>query len=417
MLTATLPADAFDTDDLMSPRVNADPWGYYGRLRERDPVHWNPLFKTWIVTRYDDVKWVLSHHELFSSKIPIPPKLDEEYPPIDKEDWPLARDLAGYRAFIFHDRPEHLAMRQWIHRWFTPKAVEKWRARIAERAQELIDTYRPAGTLEVRHDLATPLPLLTICWMLGVPAEDAEYLYGLAARVYPGGTDNQEYGAKRLRVGHEAIMSLREYFTPLIEERARDPQDDLVSMISQGEEHGAYTREDAIASIMILMDAGHTTTLNLISKGTLAFIQNSEQWDLFRSDPENLAPSAIEEILRYDPPLKMIPKLRATRAVELRGKTMHPGDEIGYTIVSANRDPRIFHDPNRFDITRAPNPHVAFGGGIHHCLGAALARLSGQETFKALAWNFKRLRLEGEVQWMIHPVHHMVTELRIGWDS
>ncbi len=404
----------FETDDLTTPEVNADPWGYFGWLREHDPVHWNPVFKTWIVTRYADVNVVLRNHELFSSKIPLPPNLADEYPPIDEADWPLADDLAGYRAFIFHDRPEHLAMRQTIHRWFTPRAVEKWRTSMAARAQELIDQYREAGTMEVKRDLATPLPLLTICWMLGVPSEDAEHLYELAARVYPGGTDNHDYGGQRLRVGVEAIQKLREYFTPLLEERERDPQDDLISMIAQGETQGVYTREDALASIMILMDAGHTTTLNLISKGILAFVRNPEQWDLLRSDPDNLA--ALEEILRYDPPLKMVILRYTTRDVELGGKQIPAGDSVSYVLASANRDPRAFEDPDTFDITRSPNPHVAFGGGIHHCLGAALARVSGQETFKALARNFPRLQLVEEPEWMIHPVHHMVRELQIGWN-
>jgi cytochrome P450 len=415
-LAATLATDAFETDDLVRPEVNADPWGYFGRLREHDPVHWNPLFNTWIVTRYGDVKSVLRHHELFSSKIPIPPEPANEYPPIDEADWPLADDLAGYRAFIFHDRPEHLAMRQAIHRWFTPRAVEKWRASIAQMAQELIDTYREAGTMEIKRDLATPLPLTTICWMLGIPSDDAPFLYELAARVYPGGTDNQEYGPRRLRVGHEAIMRLREYFTPLIEERARSPKEDLVSMIAQGETEGVFTREDALASIMILLDAGHTTTLNLISKGTLALIRNPEQWDLLRSDPDSLAPSALEEILRYDPPLKMVILRFTTRDVELGGKVIAAGDSVSYVIASANRDPRVFENPDAFTITRSPNPHVAFAGGIHHCLGAALARVSAQETFKALARNFPRLHLTREVEWMIHPVHHMVTELQVGWE-
>lgn len=415
-MAATVATNAFETDDLMTPEVNADPWGYFGRLREHDPVHWNPLFKTWIITRYRDVKAVLRRHEQYSSKIPIPPDLAGEYPPIDQQDWPLAEDLAGYRAFIFHDRPEHLAMRRAIHRWFTPRAVEKWRGSIAARAQALIDAHREAGTMEVKRDLATPLPLVTICWMLGVPSEDAKLLYELAARVYPGGTDNQEYGSRRLRVGHDAITQLRDYFTPLIEERARNPREDLVSMIAEGEITGAFTREDALASIMILMDAGHTTTLNLISKGALAFIRHPEEWDLLRRDPDNLAPSALEEVLRYDPPLKMVILRFTTRDVELGGKVIRAGESVSYVIASANRDPEMFRDPDTFTITRSPNPHVAFGGGIHHCLGAALARVSGQETFKVLARNFPRLHLGCDVEWMIHPVHHMVRELHIRWD-
>jgi cytochrome P450 len=406
----------FDTDDLTAPEVNADPWGYYGHLREHDPVHWNPLFASWLVTRHADVSYVLRNHEIFSSRIPVPRNPAEDYPPIDQADWHLADEIAGYRPFIFHDRPEHQAMRQTIHRWFTPRAVERWRASVAERAQALIDEHRAAGEMEVKHDLAAPLPLMTICWMLGVPDEDAARLMELAGRVYPGGIDNREYGAARLRVGHKAIVQLREYFTPLLEERAREPREDLISLVAQGEQDGAFTRADALASLMILMDAGHTTTLSLVSKGVLAFIRNAEQWDLLRTDPDGLAASALEEIMRFDPPLKSVPARIATRDVVLGGTTIRAGERIAYVIASANRDPRVFAEPDVFDITRAPNSQLAFGGGIHLCLGAALARVSGQETFKALARSFPRLRLVEEPVWMNNVVHHMLAELRVAWD-
>jgi cytochrome P450 len=307
-------------------------------------------------------------------------------------------------------------MRQTVHRWFTPRAIEKWRAQLGQRAQELVDAGRAVGTMEVKRDLAAPLPLLTICWMLGVPSGDAPLLMELAAAVYPGGTDNAGYGGRRLRVGHDAIMKLREYFTPLIEARARAPREDLISMMADGERRGVYSREDCLASIMILMDAGHTTTLGLISKGTLALIRHPEQWDLFRADPDALAASATEECLRYDPPLKMVILRLATEEHERRGKVIRAGDSVSYVIASANRDPRVFSDPDAFDITRSPNPHVAFGGGIHHCIGSALARVEGQEAFKALARRFRRLRLEREVEYVLNPVHHMIGELHVGWE-
>jgi cytochrome P450 len=402
----------FETDDLSAPQVNADPYGYFGWLRENDPVHWNPLFRNWIVTRHSDVVWLIRNHELFSSAIPFPLKdPSEEYPPIDEADWPLAEYQKPYRPFILHDRPAHTAMRQSIHRWFTPRAVEKWRAELAARAQELIDAYRAAGMMEVKADLATPLPLMTICWMLGIPSADAPRLHELAATALEVG-----FGPHRLRAEHAASVELWEYFTPLIEARANEPQDDLVSMLADGERRSVFTRPQCLGSIMHLLEAGHSTTLSLISKGTLAFIRNPDQWDLLRSDPEGLAASATEECLRYDPPLKMMPLRIATKDVELGGKLIRAGDDVAYVIASANRDPRAFADPDTFEIARSPNPHVAFGGGIHHCIGAALARVEGQEAFKALARTFPRLRLEREVEYVPHAVHHMVAELHVGWE-
>jgi cytochrome P450 len=267
--------------------------------------------------------------------------------------------------------------------------------------------------MEVKEDLATPLPLLTICWMLGVPHDDAPRLHELAE----AGLDAlRRFAPQRLRETYDANVELWDYFTPLIEARAKEPREDLISMLADGERRGAFTREQGLASIMHLLDAGHSTTLGLIAKGTLAFIRNPEQWDLFRRDPEGLAPSATEECLRYDPPLKMMPVRIAAQDVELGGKLIRASDDVAYVIASANRDPRVFADPDTFDITRSPNPHVAFGGGIHHCIGAALARIEGQEAFKALARSFSRLRLQREVEYVPNTIHHMLTALHVSWD-
>jgi cytochrome P450 len=373
-------------------------------------VHWNPLFKTWVVTRHADVVWLVRNHELFSSAVKAMIQL-RDYPPIDPADLELYEQLKPYRPFMRHDPPEHLAMRQTIHRWFTPRAVEKWRSSLAARAQELIDQHRDIGTIEVINDLATPLPLLTICWMLGVPSEDAEHLHQLS-QVGLGDASSPN----RLREIYRANVELWDYFTPLINDRARNPREDLVSLLAEGEYRGTFTRETCLASIIHLLEAGHSTTIGLISKGILAFICNPAQWDLFRSHTESLAESATEECLRYDPPLKMMWVRVATKRVDLGEKLIQRGDDVAYVIASANRDPRVFVDPDTFDITRSPNPHVAFGGGIHHCLGAALARIEGQEVFKALARNFSRIRLEREVQYVPSLAHHKVADLHISWN-
>jgi cytochrome P450 len=266
--------------------------------------------------------------------------------------------------------------------------------------------------MEVIRDLATPLPLLTICWMLGVPTEDAAHLHSLAVEAI----DEAGNGPRRFRTVYAASLELQEYFTPLVEARSREPRDDLISMLADGERRGAFTRGQCLGSIAHLLEAGHSTTLGLISKGTLAFIRSPTQWDLLRSDPDGLAASATEECLRFDPPLKLLNDRTATRDVELGGQVIRSGENVTWVMASANRDPRVFALPDELDITREPNPHLAFGAGIHHCLGAALARIEGQEAFKALARSFRRLHLEGDVKFRPNPVHHMLTDLHVSWD-
>jgi cytochrome P450 len=190
------------------------------------------------------------------------------------------------------------------------------------------------------------------------------------------------------------VKGLVEYVSPLVEERLVNPKDDLLSVLASGEKRGAYTRQEVLANAVLLLFAGHETTINLICNGTLAFLRHSEQWQVLQENP-TLCVQATEECLRYDPPVKSLQRL-AAQAVEIRGKVIRPLDRVRWFIPSANRDPKRFPAPEKFDITRSPNPHVAFGSGIHHCLGAYLARLEGQEAFKALVQRFPSLHLATE---------------------
>jgi cytochrome P450 len=408
---------AVETDDLTVPEVSVDPYRYFGRLRETDPVHWNSLFKSWIVTRYQDVAWLIRNHGVFSSAIPsifsgiIIGDPGRAYPPIDEFDWELVEALKGVRPFLVHDRPEHLEMRQTVHRWFTPKAVEKWRAELRAKAHGLIDARLADGRMEIKRDFAAPLPLTTICWMLGIPQDDAALLRGFAAHA-----PDPDFGRDRARVSHASWVELVNYFSPLIDVRVREPRDDLISLLADGERRGIFTHEQCIVNAIHLLIAGHETTLDLITNGVLAFIHNPEQWVLLRSDPATMCVSATEECLRYDPALKLMIRV-STRDIELGGKVIRAGDQIFWCIASANRDPRMFWDPDRFDITRSPNPHLAFGGGIHHCLGAALARVEGQEAFRALAEKLPRLRLlDDGVDYPPRLIFREVDALHVAWD-
>ncbi|MBV8336100.1 MAG: cytochrome P450 [Alphaproteobacteria bacterium] len=379
-------------DDMFTPDVIADPYSYYGRLRDEDPVHWNDTYELWVVTRHDDVTWLTRHHELFSSAVfrndPRP-----AYPAIDESDLGLYEYVRNYQAdqFIQHDRPVHLDMRKIVHGYFTPKAMESWRPFVVSAVKELLDAAEEKGSMDVMRDLATPLPVLVIAQMMGVPAQDRPYVRELAEKLLYIGRGEHD----RMPILTDGMKGMVEYVSPLVDERLVKPGDDFISVLASGEKKGVFSRHQVLVNTSLLLLAGHETTINLLCNGTLAFLQHPEQWELYKQDPVGRAKWATEECLRYDAPVKSIQRL-ASQDIEMRDKVMEKNDRIRWFISSANRDPNVFAEPDRFDITRQPNPHVAFGNGVHHCLGATLARVEGQEVFKALAERFPRMQLATE---------------------
>jgi cytochrome P450 len=378
-------------DDLFTPEVIADPYTYFHQMRAEDPVHWNEKYEVWIVTRYHDVVWLLRRPELFSSEV-FKRDPREPYPPIQESDQEMYHFVRAFFGdfFIQHDRPEHTAMRKVVHGYFTPKSMEQWRSLVQSAITDLLDAAEARGHMDVMQDFATPLPLLVIAQMLGMPWQDRRFLRELSEKLIFIGRGEPD----RMRPTGEAIAGLVEYFSSIVEERLARPGDDLLSVLASGEKSGAYTRNEVLANAVLLLLAGHETTINLICNGTLAFLRHPEQWALLQRHPE-LAELATEECLRYDPPVKSLQRL-AVQAMDLGGKTIQPLDRVRWFIPAANRDPAKFANPDTFDITRDPNQHIAFGSGIHHCLGATLARIEGQEAFKALAQRFPALRLETE---------------------
>lgn len=379
-------------DDMFTPDVIADPYAYYGRLRDEDPVHWNEAYELWAVTRHDDLVWLTRNHELFSSAVfkndPRGP-----YPGIDESDLGLYEYVKNYQAdqFIQHDRPEHLEMRRVMHGYFTPKSMEAWRPFIREAVKSLLDAAEEKGEMDVMRDLATPLPVLVIAEMMGVPPEDRPYIRALAEKLLYIGRGEYD----RMKPLAEGMQGMVDYVSPLVDRRIVDPGDDFISVLASGEKRGIFTRHEVLVNASLLLLAGHETTINLICNGTLSFLQHPEQWAQFMKDPAGLAKPATEECLRYDSPVKSIQRI-ATQDVEMRGKTLRKSDRIRWFISSANRDPGVFPEPEKFDITRYPNQHVAFGSGTHHCLGATLARVEGQEVFRALAERFPKLQAKPE---------------------
>ena len=379
-------------DDMFTPDVIADPYTYYGRLRDEDPVHWNDTYGLWVVTRHDDVTWLTRHHELFSSAVfkndPRP-----AYPAIDESDLGLYEYVRNYQAdqFIQHDRPVHLDMRKIVHGYFTPKAMESWRPFVVDAVKELLDAAEEKGSMDVMRDLATPLPVLVIAQMMGVPAQDRPYVRELAEKLLYIGRGEHD----RMPILTDGMKGMIEYVSPLVDERIVKLGDDFISVLANGEKRGVFSRHQVLVNTSLLLLAGHETTINLLCNGTLSFMQHPDQWELYKEDPVGHAKWATEECLRYDAPVKSIQRL-ASQDLEMRDKVMRKDERIRWFISSANRDPNVFAEPDRFDITRQPNPHVAFGNGVHHCLGATLARVEGQEVFKALAERFPGLELETE---------------------
>ena len=374
-------------DDMFTPDVIADPYTYYGRLRDEDPIHWNDTYALWVITRHDDVTWMTRHNELFSSAVfrndPKP-----AYPAIDESDLGLYEYVRNYQAdqFIQHDRPEHLDMRKIVHGFFTPKAMESWRPFVVNAVKELLDAAEEKGSMDVMRDLATPLPVLVIAQMMGVPAEDRPHVRELAEKLLYIGRGEYD----RMPILTDGMKGMIDYVSPLVDERIVRPGDDFISVLASGEKKGVFSRHQVLVNTSLLLLAGHETTINLICNGTLSFIQHPDQWALYMQDPVGRAKWATEECLRYDAPVKSIQRL-ASQDIEVRGKVMEKNDRIRWFISSANRDPNVFAEPDKFDISRQPNPHVAFGNGVHHCLGATLARVEGQEVFKALAERFPNL--------------------------
>ena len=376
-------------DDMFSPEVIQDPYRYYGRIRDEDPVHWNELYELWVITRHDDLVWLTRNHEQFSNAVmandPRP-----AYPAINESDNELYEYTRAYQAdmFIQFDRPEHLEMRKVVHAYFTPKSMEEWRPLVKSATNDLLDAAETRGEVDLMRDLAVPLPVLVIAEMMGVPESERGHIRMLAEKLLNIGRGEPN----RLQLLAEGMRGMDEYVNPMVEERLVNPKDDFISVLAGGEKSGVFTREQVLINTALLLLAGHETTINLICNGTLAFMNNRDQWDLLKTDTQGYMVRATEEALRYDPPVKSITRI-AAEDVELRGKVIKQDDRLRWFMSSANRDPNKFENPDTMDITRWPNPHVAFGAGIHHCLGATIARVEGQEVFRELEDRYPDLEL------------------------
>ena len=338
-----LSAAALPTD-LFAPEVIADPYGWFGRLREVDPVHWNDRFGMWLVTGQPEVAWILRRHDLFSSAV-IRGDSAPAYPPVDRADLPLFDEIRGFRSaqLVEKDRPEHLRQRSVVHSYFTPTAMERWRPFVRAAVEELFDGIEARGTggsggvMDVLDELAAPLPVRIIAEMMGVPYRDRDRLRAMADGIlYINRGESW-----RLRPLAEAIRGIVDYAAPLVEERIGGDGDDFISVLAGGEIDGAFTRHEVLVNTGLLLFAGHETTMNLICNGLLALIRHPEEWERLRADPAGMARLATEECLRYDPPVKSTQRVAAAdiAVAELTGRQAG-GRGCGRAAVQAERDER-----------------------------------------------------------------------------
>jgi cytochrome P450 len=313
--------------------------------------------------------------------------------------------------FIRRDAPDHLRMRRVVHPHFNPKYIEgRFRTLVREVIQALIAEVEARGHMDVFQDFAAPLPVLVIAQWLGLPQQDRQFIRQLSRHLLALDQENPD----RNQAAHTAITTLGEYLNPFVEKRLTKPQDDLLSVLADGERQGCLSRDEVLGNALLLLVAGHQTTINLIGNGTLALIRHPDCWEQLTRDA-TLIGRATEEILRYDAPVKRAPRI-AAEDVERRGKTIRTAERVLLVLSAANRDPRQFSDPDTFDITRYPNPHVAFGGGIHHCLGATLARLEGQEAFRAFTQRFPPFSVDTEqLEYQTLLSLRGLTALRVSW--
>lgn len=371
---------------MFGPEQLANPYPLYHRLRSESPVSWSDELDGWLITGFDELATAVRDPRLsVRSKIDIPLK---------KIHNPLVREMMEKIApnMWNSDPPAHNRMRALVSKAFTPKAVEAMAPRIQVAVDRLLDQVQGQGRMDLIADLTHPLPVLVIAEMLGVPAEERDRFKGWSDAVaILANWVGELTPAEVMQIG-KAVMEFRSYTKILIEQRRTEPQDDLITALVQAEEAGDRLSEGELYSNIFLLNiAGHETTTNLIGNAVLALLRHPEQLQKLRDDPA-LLPNAVEELLRFDSSVQMTTRL-ATEDVELAGKTIRKG-QIAYILWgAANRDPKHFPDPDRLDITRANVNHVAFGAGIHYCLGASLARLEIRICIGTLLRRFPHLQL------------------------
>ncbi|HLG71498.1 MAG TPA: cytochrome P450 [Chloroflexota bacterium] len=388
---------------LLDPEVLANPYPLFRRLREEAPVHWDPYLHAWVITRYDDVLTVL--REFSANRTPTPEQLEAIGLSRLK---PLARMMV--RQMLFLDPPDHSRVRHLAAKAFTPRRIEQLRQHIQAIADDLVDRFVTSGQTELMADFAAPLPAIVTAEMLGLPASDWRQL-----RVWSSDfaevLGNFQHNPDRAEQVLRSLDEMTAYFEAATERAERG--DNLITWLLESEEQGDHlSPAEIVANLIITMVGGQETTTNLIGNGMLTLLRHPEDMARLRAD-SSLLPSAVEELLRFEPPSQHTARL-APRDTLLGGQLIRERQAVIVVMAAGNRDPERFPDPDRLDLARPNNRHLSFGWAAHFCFGAPLARMEGQIAFETLLRRLPDLRQESApLVWRQNLGLRGLTELRL----
>ncbi|HLZ42359.1 MAG TPA: cytochrome P450 [Candidatus Sulfotelmatobacter sp.] len=406
----TVPSRELSLYHLLDPEVLANPYPLYRQLRSEDPVHWDPFLHAWVVTRYDDVVHVLHHFS--AQRTPTPEQLSAlNLSALN----PIAAVMV--RQMLFLDPPAHTRLRALASAAFTPRRVEQLRSHICEVMDGLLDRVADQGHMDVIADFAGPAPAIVTAEMLGVPTEDHAELKEWS-QDFAEMLGNFQHNPERFTRVLRSVENLCEYFRRAMQEQRAHPRVGLIQAMMTAEVEGArLTEEEIIANLIVTMVGGQETTTNLIGNGVLTLLRHPQDLERLRAD-SSLIPSAVEELLRYESPSQHTARL-APADVQLGGKQIRQRQAVIAVMGAGNRDPDRFSDPDRLDLARKDNRHLAFGWAAHFCFGAALARMEGQIAFERIISRLANLQLDTRtsLQWQQNLGLRGLTALPVLFDA
>ena len=389
---ATASGDVSD-HALVSEEFLRDPYPILQSLQKEDPVHWSEAIGGWLVTRYEDIVPTFKDVNLYSNSERLS-KVVEYLPAKSRAKFKTLEDHFRATSLIASDPPDHTRLRALITKVFNATRVEAMRPSIQAIITDLLDAVEPSGKMDLIRDVAVPLPFSVLGAVLGVPSSDREEVKRWADELLAFQGVNKP-PTSVLEISQRALVEVRAYLGELIKEKRRAPGNDLLSQLVAVEAEGEkLSEQELIYTSITLLVAGHETTTSLLGNGLYTLLRHPDQWEALQENPTLLI-SAIEEMLRYESPVARQPR-RVTEDTVLGGKQIRGGQIVFQMLNAANRDPEFFSDPQQFDIRRQPNRHIAFGMGIHFCVGALLARTEAQILFRTLLERMPQIQLVDE---------------------
>lgn len=392
--------------DLHKHDIFANPYPLYHRLQSAHPVHLDSYLGCWVVTSYVDIVAALANRNLSSMRtIRVTRSQEKEWRAVE----PLFTTLSN--LMFFADPPKHTRLRSLINSAFSSRMIERWRDQIAQFVNSQLDAVQDQETMDIIRDLAQPLPMRIIANMLGVPVQDQAQFKRWSDDLadFLGNAPTLELCTRLLR----SIQDFTQYFREVVKQHVANPQDNLVSALIQAKEKEDLLSEDELLINCVgLFSGGHETTTNLIGNGILALLRNRDEMQRLQNNP-TLITSAVEEFLRYDSPVQFTGRI-VKQNTTIGKQKVYQGQRVMLMLGAANRDPSQFPDPDRLDIGRQPNRHLAFGNNIHYCVGAALARLEAQIAIEIVLRRLPHIQLRPTpLQWQENLSFHGVKELHV----